>query len=169
MFLLLLILTSQIVWIRKYLHSSVLVSYRSQIHQEAVEMCSCRVTVSRSGCTRSGMQGRTGNASRRLQEGKGRAVSGSPFGPTVHVIVGCDVAYRSPIFNHRSMSQIFVNHLFKCRTSRLWGFGWGGGEKGRRKIPSRSWKSCVSWGLVGVFLKLGWKIRSDGFSLTHRW
>lgn len=47
------------------------------------------------------------------QESRAGAVSGSPLGPTVHVIVTRDVAQRSPIFNRTSMSQICLNHLFK--------------------------------------------------------
>lgn len=150
--------------LKMHFHSSALACCRSGSVQKAGGMCCPRRS---GGCPRSGPQKGLG----MLSWGSGSragAVSGSPFWPTVHVIVTRDAAWRSPIFNHTSMSQISINHLFKWRTSRLWVFGWEG-KRQKENLKQELEVVCQLGSGRRLFTARMKDQERSAFSLTHRW
>lgn len=165
-FLILLILTWKIVFMRTF-SSSVLAPVGPGSVLQAVEISPRFSCIAVSGCTRSDV---SSEGLEMFYWGckKDGAVSGSPFRPTVHVIVTWDVAFRSPIFPRTSMPQIFINHLFKRRTSRLWGLGWVGKKaEGKFEVGVRSRVSLGSG--RSLFRARMNDQERNAFSLTHRW
>lgn len=145
-----------------HFHSSASACCRSGSVQKAGGMCCPRRS---GGCPRSGPQKGLG----MLSWGSGEQSRGSFW---VTVLTNCSrncytrCCLKESYFQSHEHVPDFYKPSAQVKNFQVVGFRVRGG-KGRRKIWSRSWKSCVSWALVGGSLQPEWRIRREVLSAWH--